>query len=325
MVPFIFEKPTGTRDILPEKLKQIRRISTDIRELLEKWGYEEVDTPLIEYQQTVGLFSKIHDDNLIKFLDPVGKTVILRPDFTTPIARLAASTYRDVDYPIRLMYQGKVYRNSGSKGIAEINQIGMELIGLDSLEGDAEVITLAVQTILKSTGANFKVAVGHTQFLKLLLKQMECDPSLQEQMFQSLLDHDYVAYRKLVNDLKIKDLYKDYLLRILKMRGSFEYISDGQTWFNSPEWQAIFQELSELWTILKEYQVTDFVGLDLSLVGRQNYYTGIIYHVYCEGHPYPACSGGRYDNLLESFGRPGSATGFAVNIDSLLKIVDSEY
>lgn len=323
-MPLNFEKPTGTRDVLPEKLLLVRRISAEIIELLAKWGYEEIETPLVEYYQTVGLFSKIQDDRLIKFLDPLGKNVILRPDFTTPIARLAASIYKDVDYPIRLMYQGKVYRNSGNKGISEVNQIGMELIGLASLEGDAEVITLAIQTILKCTNKNFKVAVGHTKFLRLLLKEMGCDPSLQEQLFQYLLEHDYVGYKNLVNTLKIEESYKDYLVKILKMRGSYATVSEAENWFDSKEWRDIFQELSQLWTILTQYQVTDYVSLDLSLVGRQNYYTGMIYHVYCEGHPYPICSGGRYDNLLENFGRAGTATGFAVNIDDLLGVIIKE-
>ena len=324
LVPLNFEKPTGTRDVLPEKLLLIRQISAEIIELLAKWGYEEIETPLVEYHQTVGLFSKIQDDRLIKFLDPLGKNVILRPDFTTPIARLAASIYKDIDFPIRLMYQGKVYRNSGSKGIAEVNQIGMELIGLASLEGDAEVITLAIQTILKCTNKNFKVAVGHTKFLKLLLKEIGCDPSWQDQLFQYLLDNDYVGYKNLVNTLEIDESYKEYLVKILKIRGSFATVIEAENWFDSPEWRDIFQELSKLWSILTQYQVTDYVSLDLSLVGRQYYYTGMIYHVYCEGHPYPICSGGRYDNLLENFGRDGTATGFAVNVHDLLGVVIKE-
>src|SRR5690554_6919729 len=97
IVPVNFEKPIGTRDILPEKLLEIKQISTDIKKTLSQWGYEEIDTPLIEYQQTVGFFSKIPDDRFIRFLDPVGKAVILRPDFTTPIARFVASTYKDVN------------------------------------------------------------------------------------------------------------------------------------------------------------------------------------------------------------------------------------
>ncbi|MGI6227452.1 MAG: ATP phosphoribosyltransferase regulatory subunit, partial [Peptococcales bacterium] len=252
-MPFVFEKPTGTRDILPEKLKQMRRISADIKELFRRWGYEEIETPFIEYHRTVGVLSEIQEDKLIKFLDPRGKTVILRPDFTTPIARLAASVYKDADYPVRLMYEGKVYRNEGRIGALEINQIGMELIGEPSLEGDAEVINLLVQAILKSTQARFKVAVGHTRFLTLLLSEVGCNSLSQEQIFQALLENDYVTYKKLVDNLQIENSFKDFLLRILKMRGSLKNIFEAQSWFDSLEWRGIFQELFDLWHILGQY------------------------------------------------------------------------
>ncbi|NLT94316.1 MAG: ATP phosphoribosyltransferase regulatory subunit [Clostridia bacterium] len=320
-MPVNFEKPIGTGDVLPEKLKLIKKVSFDIKEILERWGYEEIDTPLIEYQKTVGLFSKIPDEKLIKFLDPLGNTVILRPDFTTPIARFVASTYKDVEFPIRLMYQGKVYTNLGRRGINEKNQIGLELIGLSSLEGDAEVISLAVQIFLKTTGTRFKVAVGHTNFLRLLLKEVGCEFSVYENLSQALLERDYVAYRNLVNNLELSEFLKDRLLRILKMRGSLESIWEGRSWFDSLKWQSVFKEFSGLWAILGKYQATDYVNFDLSLMGQQNYYTGMIYHVYCEGHPRPVCSGGRYDNLLENFGRPGPATGMAVNLDDLLAVI----
>lgn len=316
-----FEKPIGIKDVLPDRLKLQKAVSHNIKEILNQWGYEEIDTPLIEYHHTVGLYSKIPDEKLIKFLDPFGKTVILRPDFTTPIARFVASTYKDVDFPIRLMYEGKVFINSGSKGINEKKQIGMELIGFPSLDADAEVICLAVRTILRTTQAKFKVAVGHTKLLKLLLKQMGCSPIIYEQLSQKLLVHDYVAYKEIVNSLEIKDIFKDWLLRILKMRGSIENIIEAQAWFNSSEWQEIFEEMSQLWAALQEYKVADYVSFDLSLLGQQSYYTGLIYHVFCEGNPRPICSGGRYDNLLKNFGRPGPATGFAINLDDLLSVI----
>lgn len=321
-MPMTFEKPAGTRDFLPERIRRLSIISTDIKEILNAWGYEEIDTPQIEYFHTVGVYSKIPEEKMVKFLDPLGKTVILRPDYTTPIARFVASTYKDVSFPIRLMYQGKVYTNWGPRGIMEKNQIGMELIGLPSLEADAEVICLAVLTIQKSTQVKFKVAVGHTKFLKLLLNHIGCQPSVYELLAQKLLARDYVAYKEIVNNLPIQGFFKDCLLRILRMRGSLENILEGQTWFDTDEWQAIFQELLRLWEILEEHGVTDHVSLDLSLLGQQNYYTGMIYHLYCQGHPYPVLSGGRYDNLLESFGRPGPAAGFAINLDDLLELIN---
>ncbi|MFZ7104803.1 MAG: ATP phosphoribosyltransferase regulatory subunit [Peptococcaceae bacterium] len=321
-MPLIFEKPIGTKDILPEKLEFVKNIITKAKVLLEKWGYEEIETPIVEYHETVGFLSKIQDEKLIKFLDPLGKTVILRPDFTAPIARFVSSVYQDASLPVRLMYQGKVYRNSGHQGIDEMNQIGLELIGLDSLEADAEVITLAVKLIIECSSSNFGISIGHTKFLNLLFQEIGCSEDIRSKLFAYLLAHDYVGYKGLVQSLEINENYQSYLMRVLKLRGTVDDISEGKEWFpDSKEWQQVFRDLADLWGILKQYKIAEVVCYDLSLVGRQNYYTGLIYHVYCEGHPYPICSGGRYDGLLQSFGRRAPATGFAVNIDDLLKVL----
>lgn len=318
-MPLIFEKPAGTKDLLPEKVSLVKDIGTKAKELLEKWGYEEVETPIVEYHQTVGLLSQIQEEKFIKFLDPVGKTVILRPDFTAPLARFVSSVYRDVPFPIRLMYQGKVYRNKGNREIEEINQIGLELIGLDSLEADAEVIALAVKIIMEFCSGNFAISIGHTKFLQILLQEIGCQGDICNKLFAYLLAHDYVGYKDLVESLEVKDDYKYYLLRVLKLRGKVADVLEGRNWFSGQEWQKVFCDLENLWNILQQYELSQYICYDLSLVGRQNYYTGLIYNLYCEGHPYPICAGGRYDRLLESFGHKAPATGFAVNIDHLLQ------
>ena len=96
-MPLYFEKPTGTKDLLPKKVLLNQRISNQAQSFIEKWGYEEIETPIIEYYKTVGLYSQIPEEKLIKFLDTSGSTVVLRPDLTTPIARFAASVYQDVE------------------------------------------------------------------------------------------------------------------------------------------------------------------------------------------------------------------------------------
>ncbi|NLW25376.1 MAG: ATP phosphoribosyltransferase regulatory subunit [Clostridia bacterium] len=320
-MPLSFEKPPGTKDILPEKVKLIQNVINSAKELAQDWGYQEIVTPIIEYQETVGLYSKIDEEKLIKFLDFSGKTVILRPEFTTPIARFVSSVYKDVDFPIRLMCQGHVYRNLGNKGIQEINQLDVELIGVKDLAADAEVIALAVKIIVKVIQTNFKVTIGHTQFLKILLEEIKCPPKEQNHLYKSLLDNDYVNYKNVVNNLNIIDKYKSYLLQVLKLRGELGNILEAKDWFKTSQWQNVFQDFSNLWEKICSYQIQKNVGFDLTLVGSQNYYTGLIFNIYCQGSPVPVCTGGRYDGLLSSFGRPAPATGFAINIEDLITLV----
>lgn len=320
-MPLSFEKPSGTKDILPEKVKLMQRVINSAKELAEEWGYKEIITPIIEYQETVGLYSKIEEEKLIKFLDFLGKTVVLRPEFTTPIARFVSSVYKNVDFPIKLMCQGNIYRNLGNKGIQEINQLDVELIGVKDLEADAEVIALAVKIIAKVIQTNFKVAIGHTQFLKVLLEETNCPSKEQNHLYKSLLNNDYVNYKNIVNSLDIVDKYKNYLLQVLKLRGGLDNILGAKDWFKTSQWQEVFRDFLNLWEKISSYQIQKNVGLDLALVGSQNYYTGVIFKIYCEGSPAPVCTGGRYDGLLSSFGRPAPATGFAINIEDLITLV----
>lgn len=320
-----FEKPQGTRDLLPEKVMVIREVIAKAQQLIKTWGYEEIETPIIEYFQTVGVNSQIPEEKLIKFLDSQGKTVVLRPDLTTPIARFAASVYKDVELPLRLMYLGSAYRNNGSRGLEEVKQLDIELIGVKDLTGDAEVIALALKTILSYPVQGVKLAIGHTKFLKALLQQIGCCPKEEKKLFNSLLERDYVSFRQIVEALDLTDLNKDHLFQVLKLRGSLDEVIKAKNWFNSKEWQDIFKELESLWQILEEYAITQYINYDLTLVGSQNYYTGLIYNGYCAGHPYPICSGGRYDNLLSTFDRTAPATGFAVYLDDLIKVIDNNY
>ncbi|SMB88070.1 ATP phosphoribosyltransferase regulatory subunit [Desulfonispora thiosulfatigenes DSM 11270] len=319
-MPLYFEKPRGTKDTLPDKMKKLNEITGSWVRLMGTWGYEEIQTPVIEFYETVGLFSKTKQDSFLKLLDGTGKTTILRSDYTTPIARLTASLHQKIEFPIRYMYHGKVYRNKGSNGVEEINQLGIELVGVDNLEGDAEVICLAVKSISNCTSKKFQISIGHSQFLQLLLKQVNCPDNVQKSLYNFLLEQNYVGYKSTVSELNIEDKYKTYLIDILKLRGSIEQITSAKDWFNSPEWQNIFAAFLGLWKILQEYQIEEYIGFDLSLVGNQNYYTGLIYNGYSEGNPAPICTGGRYDNLFESFERNAPATGFAINIDALVNV-----
>lgn len=323
-MPLYFEKPRGTKDTLPEKMKKINEITKSWSRLMTTWGYKEIETPIIEFYKTIGLFSKTKQDNFLKLLDGTGNTTILRSDYTTPIARVTSSLNQEITAPIRYMYHGKVYRNKGADGVEEINQLGIELIGEKDLEGDAEVICLAVKSITKCTKKRFRVAIGHSQFLQILLKQIDCSKKDRENLYNFLLEQNYVGYKSAVEGLNIETKHKEYLRKVLSLRGSIDKLIYAKDWFEAKEWQSIFEDITELWEILKEYQIEEYICFDLSLVGNQNYYTGLIYNGFAEGSPAPICTGGRYDNLFESFERSAPATGFAINVDALVEVSEFE-
>ena len=320
-MPRSFETPLGVKDYTPESLQKIEAIIDAAKEMAADYNYQGVKTPALEYFQTVGLSSQIRADELIRFTGPLGRMLIIRPDLTTPIARMVASTYRDITPPLRFFTYGDVYRNDSEGLIEEKTQIDFELIGEESLNADGEIINIAAGIIKNFSPAPLRITLGHTAIMKILLEETLSDVSSRETLLRALNDLDYVEYRRLVEqDSAIAAQDKDKLLHILTMKGRLPQMLAIESWYQSLQWKQIFAELSQIQSILDQYQLGEAVIFDLSMLGRHKYYTGILFHIYAEGSPYKIASGGRYDGLIGSFGRDLSATGMAVDVVELSKL-----
>ena len=168
-----FEKPLGMRDTLPsifEKKEAIRQFG---REFFSLRGFEFIQTPTLEYYDTVGRSSAIKESKLFKLVDAQGNTLVLRPDATTPIARIAASKLLKEKVPLRLAYYSNVFRSQELEGgrPAEFEQMGVEIIGDDSVYSDAEAILTTID-FLKNIGIeNFKISIGHAGILDAIIRK----------------------------------------------------------------------------------------------------------------------------------------------------------
>lgn len=320
--PLGFEKPLGMRDILPESLAKQRHLEASLRNSIEKWGYTEIYTPSLEYYDTVGTASATLADRMFKLLDKQGHTVVLRPDMTTPIARVASSLYKDVPLPIRLYYQANVFRAQEKEAgrNAEFFQTGVELIGDGSVDADAEAIALAVFCLRAAQVPAFKIAIGHIDFVDGLLEEIVSDSEIQAK-FQRFLHHrDYVGYRQLVAQLAIAEHDRRRLHTLLHLRGDGNKLAEAyQLTVNGKARKAV-DTLASLWKALEAYGVTEDLLLDFNLISNLNYYTGIVFEGYAADLGAPLLGGGRYDHLLAQFGRPAPATGFALNMDRLKQV-----
>ncbi|WP_232699751.1 ATP phosphoribosyltransferase regulatory subunit [Brevibacillus daliensis] len=323
--PYVFEKPLGMRDILPELLRKQRFLESVLRSCINKWGYEEIATPSLEYFDTVGAASVTVTDHMFKLLDKQGHTVILRPELTAPIARVVSSLYKDVPYPIRLFYQANVFRAQEKEAgrNAEFFQTGVELIGDASVDADAEAIALAISCLHEAGVPTFKIAVGHIDIVMGLLEECVREEEVRSQFCRFLHQSDYVGYRQLVMEYTDDADVIDKLLAILRLRGGRGKIDEARQLITNPKSQNAIDTVASLWGALEAYGVTEHVLLDFNLIGRFDYYTGIVFEGYAADLGSPLLSGGRYDNLLERFGRPAAATGFALEMDRLMTIPTS--
>ncbi|MFC0274651.1 ATP phosphoribosyltransferase regulatory subunit [Metabacillus herbersteinensis] len=318
---FMFEKPLGMIDTLPalyDVKKKTRQMMTDV---IENWGFQFIETPTLEFYETVGVQSAILDQQLFKLLDQQGQTLVLRPDMTAPIARVAASRLYTNTYPIRLAYSANVFRAQHREGgrPAEFEQVGIELIGDGTTSADAEVISLMISSLKEAGLTNFKVAIGHIGFVNALFKEVVGNEERADTLRRFLYEKNYVGYREHVKSLALSSIDKQRLLSLLKLRGDLEKVTEAQDLVSSEDGRAALEELRQLWSHLEVFGVTDYLKLDCNLVSHMSYYTGILFEVYAENVGFLIANGGRYDTLFEKFDRAAAATGFGIRTDRLIE------
>lgn len=321
--PFMFEKPIGMRDTLPELYETKKQTSDFMMSEIRSWGYRAISTPTLEYYETVGVESAILDQQLFKLLDQQGNTLVLRPDMTAPIARLAASSLKNEGYPLRLTYQTNLYRAQQREGgrPAEFEQIGVELVGDGTTSADGEVIALMIATLKKAGLTNFKVAIGHIGYVNALLLEIVGNEERANVLRRFLYEKNYVGFRQHVKSLPLSSIDEARLLNLLKLSGGKEKIAEASELVQGEAGQSALKDLEKLWSVLECYGVTEYIKIDLNLVMHMSYYTGAVFEAYGSKLGVPLGSGGRYDELLEKFERPAQATGFGIRLDLLVEAI----
>ncbi|WP_026567778.1 ATP phosphoribosyltransferase regulatory subunit [Bacillus sp. UNC41MFS5] len=317
---FMFEKPLGMRDTLPELYEKKHRVRTLMEDTIKLWGCQFIETPTLEYYETVGSASAIQDAQLFRLLDKQGHTLVLRPDMTAPIARVAASKLLQDDMPLRLAYSANVFRAQQREGgrPAEFEQIGVEFLNDETVSCDGEVIALLISSLKKAGLSQFQVSIGHIGFAQELFLQILGTDERANSLRRLLYEKNYVGYREHVNSLSLSSIDKQRLLQFLDLRGGIEVIGKAFDLIENEQGKLALLQLKELWDCLNDYGVEDQVKFDFTIVSHMSYYSGILFEVYAGNVGFPIGNGGRY-SLIEKFGKNASATGFAVHLDRLLE------
>ncbi|MDR9851994.1 ATP phosphoribosyltransferase regulatory subunit [Paenibacillus sp. VCA1] len=316
-----FEKPVGVRDYLPYAVDKLRTIERNVLDCMSRWGYRQIMTPTMEFYDTVGVASSTSDQKLFKLLNNRGTTLVLRSDMTSPIARVVSSLLKEEPLPIRLSYHANVFRafeeEAGRE--AEFFQTGVELVGDDSPEADAEVVALAIESLKAAGVSTFRIAMGHVGFLNGLFEEVLAgEDQAQQTLKQHLLDRNYVGFRQAIRELSMSDSQREKLEAILRLRGGKEICDEALALSEHELARTSISHLCKVWEVLEAYGVSEHVLIDLTMIGDFSYYTGMTFEGYAAEIGFPVCSGGRYDNLLRQFGRDVPATGFALKTNRIL-------
>jgi len=305
--------PSGTRDVLPDEMRELRAMTDRIRDVFERAGYGEVYTPALEYENSMATGWSGITQPAYRMFDEEGNVLVLRTDMTIPIARLVSTRYAHADPPLRFCYFAHAYRGvRPQRGHSrELLQAGVELIGSPTPQGTAEALSVMCAALDAAGLQNYRVGVGDASLYPGLLETLGVGPEARERVLAELVAGDFVGVEREVKTFGVSDEDAELLLRVPRIRGG-PGVLEG---LSGPLEQAAAGMRAT--HALLEPEVAGRVIFDLGLVRSLGYYTGAVFQVYDPAHGVPIGSGGRYDELLGQFGRPLPAVGFALNIERL--------
>ncbi|CEA04332.1 ATP phosphoribosyltransferase regulatory subunit [Metalysinibacillus saudimassiliensis] len=316
----MFEKPVGMRDTLPKIYDKTAALRQQTREFLRVRGYDFIKTPSVEYYDTIGKASAIQDASLFKLFDNQGNTLVLRPEMTTPIVRAASSKLLKEQTPLRLGYFSNVFRAQEVEGgrPAEFEQMGIELIGDETVYADAEVVATAIELLQELQVNDFKVTIGHAGILQCVLRDYTESQSEADELRNLLVKRNYVGFEEAVYAFDLPKAKSDALMQFIGEATNIEKIEDIEKYVRKNEALQYMQKLDQLLTAAGLGAYIDF---DFTLSSHMNYYTGMLFEVFASGSGFALGNGGRYDGLLTEFDVQTGATGFGLRVDRLLEVL----
>lgn len=308
--------PEGTRDQLFGECKDRRNVQSTLLNIFGQRGFCEVSTPEVEfYDLFLRSGNPIPQEQMLKIIDRSGKIMVMRPDSTAPIARMAAAKLQGRPMPQRLYYDQTVFRSglAHKGGRSEIAQCGVELLGASGLRADVEILALAAD-VLRACGLNgFHIEVGHVGFFQDLTASLSMGEEETEHIRSLIEKKNFAALGDRLAPYS-DTVAGQMLLRLPYLFGGLEVLDEAEALF--PQNEAI-SYLRELYGELAQAEYGDCIRFDLGLVHQIEYYSGVIFRGYTPGAADSVLSGGRYDHLLGAFGAEAPATGFAIDVDAV--------
>lgn len=311
--------PAGVKDYLPAECAGIFSLDNKLAGLYTVWGYERVETPLIEF---LDVYSESLTDmnNACKFTDHNGRLLALRPDITTSVARMAAAK-ADLSAPCRYYYLGDTLSFVRGHGRSQHRQAGVELMGDASLEADTEVIALAIESLLSAGVTDFQVEIGEVNFFRGLMQEAGLTESQQEELRLLVEQKNNLDIELFLRPFAMEGKLRRLIAELPYLYGDASVLAKAQALSAHPLCQAAVTACKQVAKALCEYGYGQYISFDLGMVQSLSYYTGIIFQGMVNNMAAPVLRGGRYNNLLRQFGQDAPAVGFALLEYELLEIL----
>lgn len=318
--------PKGVRDFLPLKAAKVEYLQRQLQQVYSAWGFRPVITPQLEYLDVLerGLGEGLRE-RTFRFDDrQSGRMLAFPPDMTPQIARIAATRMNELPLPLRLYYSGRVLRHTEQQAgkDRDIFQSGVELIGLDGPEADAEMIAMAVESLAAVGAQEFTIDIGQVEFFRGVMDGLPLDPRLAEQVADAILRKDSSELKLLLEQSELKDSTCEEILALPRLYGGREVLERAEKSVSNERSRKALDSLAQVLDVLDVYGVLDHVTIDLGELRGLNYHTGITFQGFLAGIGHTVCSGGRYNNLIGKYGFSVPSTGFTFSLLHLLFALD---
>ena len=323
----ILHTPEGVRDICNVECGKKLALEGRIKKIFHLYGYHDIQTPMFEYfevfREEIGT---IPAKDLYRFFDKEGNMLAMRPDITPSAARAAAILYEAETLPIRLCYTGNTFMNhSNYQGrLREVTQMGTELIGDDSPDADAEMLALVIETMVTIGVKDFQLNVGNMSFFQSLIDDANLTDDAKERVLELIKNRNFFGVEEYLESIQVNRSAKEAFLTLNDLVGGVEVLAKAKDIApNSAAIMAI-KRLEKIYNLMKTYGMEKYITFDLGMTGTYGYYTGIIFRGYTYGTGDAIVKGGRYDQLLEKFGKHSPSIGFAIVIDELMNAINRQ-
>ena len=321
MTQYSRQTPEGVQDYLPVECYNKARVEKKMAQCFHLSGYDQVDLPTFEY---LDVFAKgvgsVRIEKMIKFVDNQGRILVLRPDLTVPIARMASTRLQDAKAPLRLFYVANAFgsKDTSPNAQKEYTQAGVELLGVPGPEGDAEVIALAIETLRAAGLEGFAIDIGQVEYFKGIMEEAGLSVEQSVELREYVDQKNMLAIELFMNENSVSAKLRERIMQLPALYGKEEVLDNAIALTRNERALRALATLRQVYEYLKAFGLSEYVTFDLGMLYSTDYYTGLIFRGITDYLGAPILSGGRYDTLTSEFGCSREATGFAIGIKRVL-------
>jgi ATP phosphoribosyltransferase regulatory subunit len=318
------QTPPGTQILLGQAARRRRAVERAIFDVFEGWSYEEIIPPMVDYLDVFvkGMGQEL-EGRIYRFIDREGHVLALRPEFTSLVAKTAATRLAGAPPPLRLSYSGEVLRFETPKGgqQREFAQSGIEHFGGTPASSDVEVLLVCMEGLSKLGVADFQINLGSVDFFGGLIDGLDVGPEHVGALRDFLDLKDQNGLDGLLAKLDIDSRSRKALGEVPHLTGGREVIVRARSLVTSGRSLEALDHLDDIYSIFENLGLARHLTVDLGELRGFDYYSGILFRTYVPGLGFEVASGGRYDGLPAKFGRDLTAVGFSYSLDRLEQVL----